>query len=137
MTGKTGSIKGASSAEVEAIKQTVMNYIEAWYQGDPERGIKSLHPDLAKRIVRNHPDSGRDTLENMSAATLADRWRSGQGQATPPENRMKEVTVLDIYSGIASVRLEAAGWIDYMHLAKFNGQWVIVNVLWELKMAKL
>ena len=61
-----------------------MNYIEAWYQGDPERGIKSLHPDLAKRIVRTHPESGQDTLENMSAATLAERWRSGQGQATPP-----------------------------------------------------
>jgi hypothetical protein len=24
-------------------------------------------------------------------------------------------------------------WIDYMHIAKFNGRWVIVNVLWEMK----
>lgn len=24
-----------------------------------------------------------------------------------------------------------ATWIDYMHLAKWNGRWVIVNVLWE------
>ncbi len=133
MTIRTEPDKETSIADVEAIKQTVMNYIEAWYQGDPERGIKSLHPDLAKRIVRTHPDSGQDTLENMSAARLAERWRSGQGQATPPEKRMKEVTVLDIYGGMASVKLEAAGWIDYMHLAKFDGRWVIVNVLWEVK----
>jgi hypothetical protein len=26
-----------------------------------------------------------------------------------------------------------SGWIDYMHMAKWNGQWKIVNVLWELK----
>jgi hypothetical protein len=25
----------------------------------------------------------------------------------------------------------AATWVDYMHLAKVNGQWVIMNVLWE------
>jgi hypothetical protein len=24
-------------------------------------------------------------------------------------------------------------WIDYMHMAKSNGRWVIVNVLWEMK----
>jgi hypothetical protein len=26
-----------------------------------------------------------------------------------------------------------ADWIDYLHLAKVDGRWVIVNVLWELK----
>ncbi len=25
------------------------------------------------------------------------------------------------------------GWIDYLHVARINGQWKIVNVLWELK----
>jgi hypothetical protein len=24
-------------------------------------------------------------------------------------------------------------WIDYMHMARWNNRWVIVNVLWELK----
>ncbi len=44
---------------------------------------------------------------------------------------MKEVTVLEVHGRMASVKLEAAAWIDYMHLAKFNGRWVIVNILWE------
>jgi hypothetical protein len=26
-----------------------------------------------------------------------------------------------------------ADWIDYIHIAKVDGRWVIVNVLWELK----
>jgi hypothetical protein len=34
------------------------------------------------------------------------------------------------------VKVVAADWINYLHLAKFNGRWVIVNVLWELKPKK-
>jgi Putative lumazine-binding len=26
-----------------------------------------------------------------------------------------------------------ADWVDYMQLAKVDGRWVIVNVLWERK----
>jgi hypothetical protein len=133
MTAKTGPIKGALSTESVAIKQTVLNYLEAWYQGDPERGVESLHPDLAKRIVRTHPESGQDTLENMSAARLIERWRSGDGKTTLPENQKKEVTILDVHGRMASVKLEATAWVDYLHLAKFNDRWVIINVLWELK----
>jgi hypothetical protein len=29
--------------------------------------------------------------------------------------------------------VEAANWIDYLHLAKWDGEWKIINVLWELK----
>jgi hypothetical protein len=133
MTAKTGPINGSSSAEVKAIRQTVLNYLEAWYRGEPERGVESLHPDLAKRIVRTHPESGQDSLENMSAARLIERWRSGDGKATPPKNQKKRVTILDVHGRMASVKLEAAAWVDYMHLAKFNDRWVIVNVLWEVK----
>lgn len=130
---KTRADQGTSSDEEEAIRQTVLNYLEAWYQGEPERGAGSLHPDLAKRIVRSNPESGGEFLENMSAARLTERWRSGDGKATPRENQKKEITVLDVRGGMASVKLEAAAWVDYMHLAKVNGRWVIVNVLWERK----
>jgi hypothetical protein len=133
MTVKTRSDQGTSSPEEKAIKQTVLNYLEAWYRGEPERGVGSLHPDLAKRIVRTDPESGRDILENMSAGRLAERWRSGDGKATPREDQKKEVTVLDVCGGMASVKLEAAAWVDYMHLSKVDGRWVIVNVLWERK----
>jgi hypothetical protein len=37
-----------------------------------------------------------------------------------------------VYGNAASVRVQAATWVDYMHVAKSNGRWVIVNVLWEL-----
>jgi hypothetical protein len=43
------------------------------------------------------------------------------------------VKILDIFRNTASVRAEMSGWIDYMHIAKWNGEWKIVNVLWETK----
>jgi len=43
------------------------------------------------------------------------------------------VTILDIFEGTASVRVDAATWIDYMHIASANGRWQIINVLWALR----
>ena len=37
-----------------------------------------------------------------------------------------------MYGNAASVKLEMHDWIDYMHMSKMDGRWVIVNVLWEL-----
>ena len=115
------------------IKQTVLNYIEAWYRGEPERGNRSLHPELAKRIVKIDPDTGGNRLEMMSASTLYERWQSGDGKKTPKELQIKDVTILDKYGDMASVKLKTGAWVDYMHLAKFNNEWVIINILWELK----
>ena len=43
------------------------------------------------------------------------------------------MTVLDVFENAASVKVVAAAWIDYLHLVKWNGRWLIVNVLWEMK----
>jgi hypothetical protein len=133
MSVRMAKDKEPLSAEFELIKQTVLGYIEAWYKGEPERGERSLHPELAKRIVRLDPKTGQNTLEPMSASTLAKRWGSGDGKSTPKKHQLKKVTILDVYGNMASVKLETAAWVDYMHLAKFNGEWVIINILWELK----
>jgi hypothetical protein len=46
---------------------------------------------------------------------------------------LKEVTILDRYNNAAVVKIVASDWIDYLEVAKFNGDWKIINVLWELK----
>jgi hypothetical protein len=116
-----------------AIKQAALDYIEGWYEGNAERMERALSPDLAKRIVRTDPKSGRSRLEQMSAMGLVQGVRAGYGKQTPKEKQQKDVTILDVYENAASVKVVASDWIDYLHLAKFNGRWVIVNVLWELK----
>lgn len=94
---------------------------------------RSLHPDLAKRIVVADPKTGRSRLDQMSAMGLVQGTRRVFGKQTPAAKQQKDVTILDVYGNTASVKIVAADWIDYLHVAKFNGKRVIVNVLWELK----
>jgi hypothetical protein len=122
-----------SDADFAAIRQTALDYIEGFYEGDAQRMERALHPELAKRIVLTDAQSGRSRLDQMGALALVQGTRAGYGKNTPKESRQKDVTILDIFERAASVKIIASDWIDYLHLAKFNGRWVIVNVLWELK----
>jgi len=124
---------GVSEADLAAIKQTALDYIEGYYEGNGERMERALHPELAKRIVITDPKSGRSRLDQMSAMTLALGTRARVSSPTPKEKRQSDVTILDVFENAASVKIVATDWIDYLHVAKFNGRWVIVNVLWELK----
>jgi len=126
---------GQTPADSAAIKQTSLDYIEGWYEGNAERMERAVHPELAKRIVRTNQE-GRSRLDQMGAMTLVMGTRNGGGKDTPKERQEKQVTILDVYENSASVKVVASDWIDYLHMAKFNGRWVIVNVLWELKPQK-
>ena len=122
-----------SEADAAAIRQTALDYIEGWYEGNAERMERALHPELAKRIVRTDPKSGRSGLGQMSAMSLVQGTRNGGGKNTPKEKQQKDVTILDVFEGAACAKVVASEWVDYLQLAKWNGRWVIVNVLWELK----
>ena len=122
----------ASDADREAIKQTALDYIEGWYEGNPDRMERALSPDLAKRIVMTNPQ-GRSMLQQMSALGLVQNVKRGGGKNTPKERQQKDVTILDVFENAACVKIIASDWVDYLQVARFNGRWVIVNVLWELK----
>ena len=119
--------------EEAAIRATALDYVEGWYTADAARMERALHPELAKRIVNTNPQNKRSSLGQQSAMTLVPSTRNGGGKDTPPEQMQKDVVILDIFQNAASVRATMSGWIDYMHMAKWNGRWVIVNVLWEQK----
>ena len=85
---------------------------------------RALHPDLAKRIVFTDEQSGQSKLGDMGADQLIAGAERGIGKNAP---------ILDIYENTASVRIDAGGWIDYLHVARWNNEWVIINVLWEVR----
>lgn len=48
------------------------------------------------------------------------------------DNPKVEIEVLALDKRIASVKLTADDWVDYMHLVKTDiNQWQIINVLWQ------
>ena len=135
LIASASQVNAQSTSDAELIKQAALYYIEGWYEGNAERMERALHPELAKRIVRTD-ERGRSSLGQMGAMTLVQSTRAGHGKTIPKEKQQKEVTVLDIFGNAASAKIIATDWIDYLHLAKWNGRWVIVNVLWEVKPQK-
>jgi hypothetical protein len=124
---------GASegSPDSAAIEKTVLDYIEGWYAADHERMERALHPDLAKRAINVNPKTGRSILSHLTASTMVEYTRGGGGSETPREKQKNVVTILDVHEGIASAKAVSVDYVDYVHLAKWNDRWVIVNVLWD------
>jgi hypothetical protein len=123
-----------TAAETEAaIRAAALDYIEGWYTGDATRMERALHPKLAKRALLPGRDGGPPRFDEISAEDLIDYTRRGGGRNVPADERAIEVRILDRLEGCASVRVDSRDFIDYMHLARFDGQWKIVNVFWELR----
>jgi hypothetical protein len=112
-----------------AMTSTALDYIESCYSGDGDRMERSLHPDLAKRIVHANASPAGDRFDTVSALGLVHLIRHHPSKG----ERRTEVTILDRAENAASVRVDASTWIDYMHIARWNGRWAIVNVLWALR----
>lgn len=113
------------------IRAAALDYIEGWYSANADRMARALHTELAKRIM--YTDSaGLTWIRNMGATELIRGTGSGGGSRTPAEQQRKDVRILDIFQNTASVRVDAATWVDYLHLVKWRGRWMILNVLWEV-----
>lgn len=119
------------SSDETAIRQTALDFEEGWYEGDADRMARALHPNFVMRHVGTNSATGESILDqNLTAQELIDRTRAGRGKV-PPARRKHDITVLDIYENAASAKIIAWYGVDYLQLAKWNGRWVIVNVLWS------
>src|SRR6266576_6467075 len=78
--------RSISETDKAAIKQTALDYIEGWYEGNAERMERALHPELAKRIVRTNAE-GVSRLDQVSAMSLVQGTRRGGGKNTLKERQ--------------------------------------------------
>ncbi len=131
--GVSAAAQAQTAADSAGVRQAALDYIEGWYAGDAARMERALHPELSKRIVGVNPQTGDTGLRNMTAEQLVQATGAGYGTRTPADKVRTDVTILDIYEGTASARVDASDWIDYMHLAEWKGEWKIINVLWQVR----
>jgi hypothetical protein len=119
-----------TAADSSGIRQAALDYIEGWFTGNGDRMARAVHPALHKRIM-NADSAGNPWLREQGATELIRGARAGYGREIPAARRRTDVRILDIFQNTASARVDAGLWIDYLHLLKWQGQWVIINVLWE------
>lgn len=125
--------RAQTAADSTAIRAAALDYIEGWYAGDPDRMTRALHPALVKRIVAVNRETAEAFIDDMGAGKLIAGTRAAYGRETPEDQRRTEVTILDVFGNAASAKIDAGGWIDYLHLVKIDGRWTILNVLWEMR----
>lgn len=114
------------------IKRVALAYIEAQHTPNPKLMESALHPRMVKRSVFRNKTAQKDFVSEYFAENmviLAETYNAKGDKF--PKNPRKEVKLLDVSAKTASVKLLADAWIDYMHIVKTNGEWKIINVLWQ------
>src|SRR5262245_32831471 len=128
-----GPLAAQTKADTTAITAAALDYAEGWFEGNGDRMARAVSPELVKRIVVRDTASGHDMIQSMGATVLVNGARRGFGKNTPVDKQEKKVEIYDIFRGAAVVKLTMTNWVDYLQLARVEGRWVIVNVLWENK----
>lgn len=114
-----------------AVRQAAMDYIESVYEVNPSKVERSVHPDLVKRGFFIKKDETAYTPHTMTFEQLVNLSKTYNKNGHVPKDAPKEVVVFDIADQTASVKVTAIWGIDYMHLAKYEGKWKIINILWQ------
>jgi hypothetical protein len=114
-----------------AIRQAALDYAQGWYEADAERMRRCLHPELAKRAILRDLEMDEERFSHLGQQQMVAKTEQGGGsEDAPADQRYYNVTVLDVYGDIASARADTTEYVDYLHLARSQGRWLSVNVLW-------
>lgn len=127
-----GPAAAQSDTDREAVRQAVLDYVEAFYEADPARIERSVHPDLAKGGYMVPPGGGEPRMLPMSyeqAVQFAGMYNKNGDRI--PEGAPKEIEILDMMELVANVKLKAHWGTDYLLLSKDDGVWKIRMVLWQ------
>ena len=120
----TFTVKSQTTNDSIQIKQAALDYIEGWFYKDANRVNNAVHFEFVKRSIHT-PDSidflGTINKSRMDFITLYHRDREYILNT--------EVFILDAMPTIASVKVIFNECIEYLHIAKLNENWIIVNNL--------
>ena len=120
----------AQTSDREAVRLAAVDYVEGIYHVQPERITKSVHPSLVKRGFYKKDAAAPYVDMPMTyeqLVKLAANWNKDGKRDTS----IKEVTVLEVLDQTAVAKVRAMWGIDYMLLGKYDGQWKIVQILWQ------
>jgi hypothetical protein len=112
------------SAEADAVRVPLENYIKGHATGDGEYMRKAFHTDGNLIFIRDGKYTTRSFAEYIGGMKEA--------KAAPDEaKRKRSIESVDVYGNAASAKIildyPNVKFVDYMSLLKINGEWKIVN----------
>ena len=92
-----------------------------------------MHPELKKRgyyyTGEEKGYTGKLEMSFEQLVKLTANWNKDGKHANADSPR--EVKIYEVYDKTASAVVTAEWGIDFFHLAKIDGQWYIMNVMWQ------
>jgi hypothetical protein len=127
----TAAANAQAKDDKELVRQAAMDYIESIYNVNPSLVERSVHPELVKRGFFIKKGETGYTGSAMTYAQLSDLAKNYNKNGGIPKDAPKEVVVFEVSDQTASAKVTAIWGIDYLHLARYDGQWKIINILWQ------
>ena len=124
----------APDPDVKLIRETVTNYLEGWFSSDAGRMTEALHPNLVKYTVKKVPGSETEYLDVMGAESLIAFTAHNQEWVKGKKTHEMKIVYRD--DRIAVVHAVSDDFYDICNLARINGEWKILQVLWGMNEQK-
>ena len=119
----------SKESDIKAVQEAVEDYYGGWYEANPGRMERCLHSGLAKRAIKLD-EAGKEYLRHLTKEVVVHATKDGGGSDAPTEKKTWTITILDLYKEIATVKVNSGEFMEYIHLVRENGQWLIVHVIW-------
>lgn len=123
-----------SDRHATKIEQVSRDYCVGFYEIDGDKVQSTCHPSLSKRSVEQARLSDGTEFDHLSGITyeeiniLGETFNKNWG--FEPDARC-EIEIYEIRGNIAAAKMTGAVWFDYFHLMEVNGEWSIVNIMYE------
>jgi len=118
------------AADAAAIRGTILDYFEGWFDADAGRMDRALHPGLAKHALAQ--GRARDeVLDVTTKADMVEATRQGVGRSRDPGERAIEIEVTTVSGDIASATVHSSVYVELALLARTGDGWRITSTLWR------
>jgi hypothetical protein len=113
-----------------AIRACLLDYFEGWFDGDPARMDRALHPGLAKHAIGQDRDRS-DTLDVTTRDEMVEATRQGNGRRRDVPDRAISIDILGVSGNIACAAVHSAVYVEYVLLGHDVQGWRITNTIWR------
>jgi hypothetical protein len=110
------------------VEGAALDYVEGMVGGGSDRMARALHPEFHKVMAMVNPGTGEGFLYKMGWSSHVEGAPAGMG-AIPEGGAKPSVDIQDISRGMAAVKTTSTISVDYLQMARVNGEWKVINVL--------
>lgn len=124
------SLEAQTHEDRMGVERAAMDYLEGFYEGSEEKIRRGVHPDVLKFGFSRRDDGyERVPMSFQGMIDFANNVRDTE--RFPAADAPKRVELLDVLDQTAVAKVYAWWGSDYLSMAKYDGEWKIVQVLWQ------